>query len=76
MLADHLGFHNYGGANFAMGALGQRLADGFAVVDLDYTPPKRHNGSTMWWHVVATGQVREDGLFWWTLRPGLDAAAP
>ncbi|QYG91075.1 hypothetical protein HC251_00580 [Iamia sp. SCSIO 61187] len=75
MLAEHLGFDAHGGANLAMGRLGRRLADGLAIVDPDYATSTRPDGSTMWWHVVATGEVREDNLFWWTLRPELDAAA-
>lgn len=75
MLADEMGYDAHGAANLAMGRLGKKLAEGLATVLPDFEPQQRSNGSTMWWHVVASGEIRDDGLFWWSLRPGLDAAA-
>lgn len=74
MLAEQLGFEGFGAANLAIGALGKRLAAGRAALEADYEPAKRSDGSPMWWHVVATGEIGDDGLFWWTLRDDLDAA--
>lgn len=74
MLADQLGFEGFGAANLAIGALGKRLAAGRADLDADYEPAKRSDGSPRWWHVVATGEIGDDGLFWWTLRDDLDDA--
>jgi hypothetical protein len=74
MLAEHRGFEDYRASNLAMGRLGQHLAEARAAVDPSYQPERRPEGSVMWWHVAADGDVRDDGRFWWTLRPGLDAA--
>jgi hypothetical protein len=76
MLAEQLGFKDYRATNLAIGALGKRLAESRSIVDPSYELPKpRGEGSPGWWHVVAEGEVHDDdGLFWWTLRPNLDAA--
>lgn len=73
-LAEELNFEGYGGANLAIGSLGKRLAAARATVDPDFEPATRSDGSPEWWHVVATGEIEDDGLFWWTLRADLDAA--
>jgi hypothetical protein len=73
-LAAELGFEGFGGSNLAIGALGKRLAEARALVDPDYAPATRTDGSPKWWHVLATGEVENDGLFWWTLRTDLDTA--
>ena len=74
-LAEELGFNGFGGANLAMGRLGKHLAAARSAVDPSYEPSKRSDGSTMWWNVVANGEVGDDdGLFWWTLRDDLDEA--
>lgn len=74
-LSEVLGYKHYGGANLAIGRLGKRLSDARAEVDPGYEPQKRSDGSTKWWYEVATGEIHnDDGLFWWTLRPGLATA--
>ncbi|CAN5438846.1 hypothetical protein BH10ACT3_BH10ACT3_16450 [soil metagenome] len=75
MLATELNYDGFGAANLAIGALGKRLAAARSMVDPDYEPSKRSDGSAMWWNVVATGEISDaDGLFWWTLRDDLDEA--
>lgn len=73
-LADVLGFEKFNCVNLAMGRVGKRLAGVLGEVDPIYSPSTRPDGSTMWWHVPATGEIRDDGFFWWTLRPELAAA--
>lgn len=71
MLADDLGYEGYRAANLAIGTLGRRLGTTIAA---DFAPRHRPDGSAMWWTLVATGEDRDDGHYWWTLRSDLDNA--
>ena len=69
-LAEAAGYENYNAANLQYGTLAFNLA-GF----LDYTPPKRKDGSSMWWTTLSyslTGNVEpETGQFQFIMRPEL-----
>ena len=72
-LAEAAGYENYNAANLQYGTLAFNLA-GF----LNYEPPKRHDGSPMWWTTLSysvDGSVEpETGQFQFVMRPELLAA--
>lgn len=69
-LASLLGLGSYGAANLRVGKFAHALAD-----RLSYMPPKRKNGTPMWWSTIATGEhAKPDTPFTFTLRPELQAA--
>lgn len=72
-LAEAAGYENYNAANLQYGTLAFNLA-GF----LSYNPPKRKDGSSMWWATLSysvDGNVEpETGQFQFVMRPELLAA--
>lgn len=79
-LAQAAGYTNWSAANLQYGKLGRRLAE-----ELNYNPPNRKNGTTIWTYSLATspddGDLEEEQLysllerglenphFEWLLRP-------
>ena len=72
-LAEGADYENYNAANLQYGTLGFNLG-GF----LDYTPPKRKDGTFMWWTVLSYSidgnSEPETGHFQFVMRPELLAA--
>jgi hypothetical protein len=72
-LAEAAGYENYNAANLQYGTLAFNLA-GF----LGYTPPKRKDGSFMWWTTLSYSldgnSDPETGQFQFIMRPELMAA--
>jgi hypothetical protein len=72
-LAEAAGYENYNAANLQYGTLAFNLA-GF----LNYSPPKRKDGSPMWWTTLSysvDGNLEaETGQFQFIMRPELIAA--
>jgi len=72
-LAEAAGYENYNAANLQYGTLAFNLA-----AFLDYTPPKRKDGSSMWWTTLSyslDGSCEpETGQFQFIMRPELVAA--
>jgi|SRR5450830_213501 len=72
-LAEAAGYENYNAANLQYGTLAFNLA-GF----LRYNPPKRKDGSPMWWTTLSysvNGNAEpETGQFQFIMRPELLAA--
>lgn len=72
-LAAAADYENYNAANLQYGTLAFNLA-GF----LDYTPPKRGDGSPMWWTTLSYSldghSEPETGQFQFIMRPELVAA--
>ncbi|ENJ2789011.1 hypothetical protein HJ014_22530 [Vibrio parahaemolyticus] len=69
-LAEVVGFPNYNTANLKYGTLGHELAE-----VLNYEPPKRNDGSTMWFWTISTGnpasEDTQDGHYEFVMRPEL-----
>jgi len=61
-LADAAGYKTWSAANLHYGTLGKRLAE-----ELDYNPPTREDGSTVWTYTLATaggeGHLDDSQLF-------------
>jgi len=72
-LAEAAGYENYNAANLQYGTLASNLA-----VFLSYNPPRRKDGSTMWWTTLSysvDGNVDpETGQFQFVMHPELLAA--
>ena len=72
-LAEFAGYENYNAANLQYGTLGFNLG-----AFIDYTPPKRKNGTLMWWTVLSYAidgnSELETGHFQFIMRPELLAA--
>lgn len=72
-LADAAGYENYNAANLQYGTLAFNIA-GF----LSYDPPKRKDGSGMWWTALSYSkegnQEPETGQFQFIMRPELISA--
>lgn len=69
VLAPVLGLTHHVTLNRAIASIGKALA---AAVNVD--APRRGDGSSRWWAVVATERRSSDGRFFWVLRPPLRAA--
>jgi predicted HNH restriction endonuclease len=70
-IARLLGLAHHAGVNSAIVSLAKALTKAAGV-----EPPKRSNGSSRWWHVVAEGRYSGDGRrFLWRLRPALVGAS-
>lgn len=69
-LAEVAGYENYNAANLQYGTLGFNLG-----AFIDYTPPKRKNGTLMWWTVLSYSidgnSEPETGHFQFVMRPEL-----
>lgn len=72
-LAVAAGYENYNAANLQYGTLAFNLG-----AYLDYTPPKRRDGTFMWWTVLSysvdDNPAPETGHFQFVMRPELHAA--
>lgn len=72
-LAEAAGYENYNAANLQYGTMAFNLA-GF----LGYEPPKRKDGSSMWWTAMSYSEdglsEPETGQFLFIMRPELLAA--
>lgn len=70
-IARLLGLRHHAGVNGAIVSLAKTLTKVVGV-----RAPKRKDGTSRWWHVVAEGRRSEDGgRFIWRLRPALRDAA-
>jgi len=69
-LAEAAGYANYNAANLHYGTMGRLLA-----VYLGYLPPKRPDGTRMWWQTLSKGNAASeetlDGHFEFVMRPEL-----
>jgi predicted HNH restriction endonuclease len=69
-IARLLGVAHHAAVNSAIVRLAKALTKAANV-----EPPKRADGSSRWWHVVAEGEYSADGSrFFWRLRPALREA--
>lgn len=70
-LAKSVGYDSYRPANRQYGELGKRIADA-----LNFTPPKRMDGSFRYWTALSTGDAtqEDDEHFRFVMRPELLAA--
>ena len=72
-LAESAGYENYNAANLQYGTLASNLA-----TLLGYTPPKRKDGSVMWWTTLSYSldghEEPSTGQFQFIMRPELVAA--
>jgi hypothetical protein len=72
-LAEVAGYQSYNAANLQYGTLGFNLG-----AFIDYTPPKRKDGTFMWWTVlsysIAGNSEPETGHFQFVMRPELLSA--
>lgn len=69
LLAPVLGLTHHAPLNRTIASIGKALA---AAVHVD--APRRMDGSSRWWAVVATERRSPDGRFFWVLRPPLRTA--
>lgn len=69
-LARAVGFENYNAANLRYGSLGREIA-----VQLSYTPPKRNDGTPIWFWSISYGNEASDatidGHYEFVMRPEL-----
>lgn len=69
LLAPLLGLTHHAPLNTAIAGIAKQLTRAAGI-----EPPKRGDGSSQWWNVVAVGRQQE-GRFYWKLRPRLRDAA-
>lgn len=70
-LANALGYATYNFVNRVYGEVGKLVAEA-----LDITPPRRRNGTYMYWSILSSGDhtLKEDEHFRWVMRKELAEA--